>query len=125
MGNLSHESADKVVAQLLVAGQYLDESDPSRAVDGEAQAEGICYLCGGAGLGPRPTLDDSYGRAQVSHFAVTLRLRLKPARRLPSRVVAVGTLSVSLLVVAASPLVGFLFWQAGQRVGWYLPAVAD
>jgi hypothetical protein len=65
-------------------------------------------------------LNDRDRRAQVAHFAVILRLRFKPAGRLPSR-----ALSVLAFVVSAWSAVGLLFGQAAQRVGWDLPTVAD
>ena len=117
MGDLSHESADKVVAEFLFAGQSFDEGDPSRAVDGKAQAEGNSDLCGRAGNSPRAGLDDGDSRAQVSHFTVTFGPCLKTAGRLPSCILATGTVSVSLPVASVgTTLARFLFWQAGQGI---------
>lgn len=72
MGDLSQESADKVVAEFLFAGQTFDDGDLSLAVDGETQAEGNSDLCGRAWNSPRAGLDDGDSRAQVANFTVTL-----------------------------------------------------
>jgi hypothetical protein len=70
-------------------------------------------------------LDDGDSRAQVSHFTVAFRPRLKAAGRLPSRIAAMGTLSVSLPVAPVCTLPRFLFRQSGQRIRWNLAAVTD
>jgi hypothetical protein len=122
---LSDELAGKFVAELLVAGQSFDEGDPSLAVDGKAQAEGIGGLCGSAGPSPRAGLDDGDSRAQVANFTVTFGPCLKPAGRLSSRIAAMGTLSVSLPAAPACILARFLLWQSGQGIRWNLAAVTD